>query len=69
MPPHTPTPATTPSPAVRNERFPQAQCDALFAAVLAHDDIDLDAGLPDTIHLDYTPEQLDQCFRICKQLW
>lgn len=69
MPPHTPTPATTPFPAVRNERFPQAQCDALFAAVLAHDDIDLDAGLPDTIHLDYTPEQLERCFRICKQLW
>lgn len=50
-------------------RFPSEQCDALFAAVLAHDDIDLNATLPDAIHLDYTPEQLTQCYRICRQIW
>lgn len=49
--------------------FSKEQCDELFAAVLAHDDIDLDAELPDAIHLDYTPEQLTQCYRICRQLW
>jgi len=50
-------------------RFSSTQCDALFAAVLAHDDIDLDAKLPDTIKFDYTPDQLDRCYGICKQLW
>lgn len=50
-------------------RFPTAQCDALFAAVLAHDAIDMNATLPDAIHLNYTPEQLTQCYRICRQLW
>lgn len=49
--------------------FSAAQCDALFAAVLAHDDIRLDAGLPDAIHLDYSPDQLTQCYRICRQIW
>lgn len=49
--------------------FSAAQCDALFAAVLSHDDLHLDAALPDAIHLDYSPEQLTQCYRICRQLW
>lgn len=49
--------------------FSEAQCDALFAAVLSHDDIYRDALLPHAIHLDYTPEQLTQCYRICRQLW
>jgi len=49
--------------------FSAEQCDALFAAVLAHDDIDLGAQLPETISLDYTPDQLARCFAICKQLW
>ncbi len=69
---------TTPAPgrssplphtALDEPRFSAEQCDTLFAAVLAHDDIDLNATLPDAIHLDYTPEQLTQCYRICRQLW
>lgn len=61
-------PAATPK-TLDAPRFSAAQCDALFDAVLAHDDIDLDAELPDAIHLDYSPEQLTQCYRICRQLW
>lgn len=49
--------------------FTTEQCDALFAAVLVHDDIHLDAELPSTIELDYSPEQLAQCYRICRQIW
>jgi len=49
--------------------FSAEQCDALFAAVLAHDDIYPDAKLPEAIHLDYSQEQLTQCYRICRQLW
>lgn len=49
--------------------FSAEQCDALFAAVLVHDDIDLDAQLPAVIHLDYSQEQLARCYRICRQLW
>ncbi len=49
--------------------FSAAQCDALFAAVLVHDELYPEATLPDAIHLDYTQEQLSQCYRICQQLW
>lgn len=49
--------------------FPAEQCDALFAAVLAHDDIHPDAVPPDVIHLDYSPQQLAQCYHICRQIW
>lgn len=49
--------------------FSTEQCDALFAAVLVHDDIYPDATLPDQIHMDYTQDQLKQCYLICRQLW
>jgi hypothetical protein len=49
--------------------FSEAQFDALFGAVLVHDQIYPDAKLPNAIHLDYTPEQLYDCFQICQQLW
>ena len=49
--------------------FSSEQCDALFAAVLVHDELYPEATLPDAIHLDYTQEQLSQCYRICQQLW
>lgn len=49
--------------------FSNEQCDALFAAVLVHDDVYPDATLPDKIHLDYTQNELKQCYRICRQLW
>ena len=49
--------------------FSTAQCDALFSAVLVHDQLYPDARLPDSIHLNYTSEQLNECFQICQQLW
>lgn len=49
--------------------FPPAQCAALFAAVLVHDDLHPDAVLPAAIRFDYTTEQLAACYRICRQLW
>ena len=49
--------------------FSSEQCDALFAAVLVHDELYPDATLPDSIYLDYTQEQLSQCYWICQQLW
>ncbi len=49
--------------------FSAAQCDALFAAVLVHDELYPEVALPDAIHLDYTQEQLRQCYQICQQLW
>lgn len=61
-------PSVTPQ-CLDQPRFAQAQCDALFAAVLAHDDIHLDAELPDAISLDYSQQQLLECYRICRQIW
>jgi hypothetical protein len=55
--------------AIEEPRFPVEQCNALFAAILVHDDIDLAAELPDTILLEYSQRQLTQCYRICLQLW
>ena len=49
--------------------FSATECDALFAAVLVHDELYPEAILPDAIHLDYTQEQLSQCYQICQQLW
>jgi hypothetical protein len=49
--------------------FTAAQCDELFAAVLVHDELYPEAKLPDTIHLNYSQEQLGQCYQICQQLW
>lgn len=49
--------------------FSVAQCDALFAAILVHDDIDLAAELPDSIDLNYSQEQFTRCYQICLQLW
>jgi len=49
--------------------FSSEQCDTLFAAVLVHDELYPEAILPDAIHLDYTQEQLSQCYQICQQLW
>lgn len=45
------------------------QCDALFAAVLLHDTIDLDAPPPQRIDLDYTREQMLRCYQLSLQLW
>ncbi len=49
--------------------FSTSQCDELFAAVLVHDELYLEAKLPDAINLDYSQEQLAECYHICQQLW
>jgi hypothetical protein len=53
----------------RPVNFSAAQYDALFSAVLVHDQLYPEALLPDSIHLNYTSEQLNECFQICQQLW
>ena len=50
-------------------RFTTAQCDALFAAVLVHDEIHPDAVLPAAVPLDYAPEQFTAAFALARQLW
>ncbi|MFZ1891769.1 MAG: hypothetical protein WAU37_06245 [Formosimonas sp.] len=51
------------------KRYTEQQCKDLFAAVLADDVIEVDTWFPDQIHLDYTQEQLIECFQICHQVW
>jgi hypothetical protein len=51
------------------KRFSEAQCEALFAAVLVNDVVDPVTDLPDRIVLDHDPAQLIDCFRICRQVW
>ncbi|CAA0100057.1 Uncharacterised protein [Halioglobus japonicus] len=53
----------------REPAFSEEQCNALFAAILVHDDIDLGAELPDTIHLEYSQQHFVDCYQICLQLW
>ena len=45
------------------------QCETLFAAIQVHDDIHLDAMLPETMHLDYGPDQFARSFALARQLW
>lgn len=49
--------------------FTPQQIESLFAAVLAHDALYTDAILPDAIHLNYTQEQLNRCYSLCRQLF
>jgi hypothetical protein len=49
--------------------FSAEQCDALFAAVLVHDEVHPDAELPDAIPIDYDQEQLARCYRVSRQIW
>lgn len=49
--------------------FSTEQCDALFAAFWVHDEIFLDSTLPEVVHLDYTIEQLTQCYQLSLQVW
>jgi hypothetical protein len=49
--------------------FQTDQCDALFSALLVDDLVRLDVELPNEMHLDYTQEQLMQCYKISHQLW
>ncbi|HMI19732.1 MAG TPA: hypothetical protein VK533_09325 [Sphingomonas sp.] len=50
-------------------RFSDAQCAALFEAVLIDDEVDAHTELPDRITLDHSPADLLDCYRICRQLW
>lgn len=61
-------PATT-RKTLDEPRFSEELCDARFAAMLVNDEIDLNAEPPDAIHLDYSQEQLTQCYRLCRQIW
>jgi hypothetical protein len=51
------------------QRVTAEQCDTLFAAIQVHDEIHLDAVLPETMHLDYTPDQFERSFLLARQLW
>ena len=60
---------TNASKTLDSPSFTAQQCDDLFAAILVHDDLYSDAILPANIHLDYSQQQLSQCYRLCHQLW
>jgi len=49
--------------------FSEEILEQLFAAVLVHDDYYPDAILPEKITLNYSAVQLEQCYKICLQLW
>lgn len=51
------------------KKYSAQQCNDLFEAILVDDVVNLDASLPDQIHLDYKQEQLVECFEICRQVW
>jgi hypothetical protein len=57
------------SAALKDSAFSSAQCDALFAAILVHDDYFPDAVLPAHVQLDYSQEQLSASYSLCLQLW
>lgn len=50
-------------------RFTAKQCETLLAAVQSHDDVHLDARLPDDLHFNYRPEQFARGFALARQLW
>lgn len=49
--------------------FTQAQCDALFEAILVDDVVDAATRLPDRIVFDYPADTLRSCFGLCRALW
>ena len=49
--------------------FSATQCDALFEALLLHDEINLDIALPKARPESYTQEQLNEYYQISHQLW
>ena len=51
------------------KHYSTEQCENLFSSVLANDVIAVDTWFPEQIHLDYTQEQLIECFQICHQVW
>jgi hypothetical protein len=65
-PPHT---SATRSSWLDAPRFTRAQCDALFAAVLVDDTVDLDAELPRSAYKVPDAALLVECYRLARQLW
>jgi hypothetical protein len=59
----------TTEPALDARRFPTAQIDAFFNAILINDEIDAETPLPDAVALDFDPETLIDCYRLSRQLW
>lgn len=55
--------------ALDRRSFSAEQLDQLFQAVLIDDELDAITELPARITLDHDPEQLVDCYRICRQLW
>lgn len=49
--------------------FSKEECNALFSALLIDDKIDLDVSMPDSTHINYTQDQLWNCYQISLQLW
>ena len=56
-------------PPLATAAVPAAQREALFAAVLVHDTIDLDAALPGTVSLDFGPDQFARFFAVARAVW
>ena len=51
------------------EPCPDEMCEALFAAILRHDQIDENATLPASIRIDYSSDALARAFCLSEQLW
>ena len=49
--------------------FSVAQCEALFKALLLHDEINLEVSLPKPRPESYTQVQLNEYFQLSHQLW
>jgi hypothetical protein len=54
---------------IKDNTFSEQQYEAIFAGILADDDINLEATLPKNFYLDYSSTQLINCFNICRHLW
>lgn len=54
---------------VRPRSFTPEQRDALFAAILVNDRVDVHTALPGSVILDYGEQQLADGFGICRDLW
>ncbi|PCI62785.1 MAG: hypothetical protein COB35_02490 [Gammaproteobacteria bacterium] len=52
-----------------NSLYSDELCHALFEDILIHDDIYPEAVLPDKVHLDYSQQQISECFNLCLRLW
>jgi hypothetical protein len=49
--------------------FSQKKCNALFEALLLHDELNLNLDLPKAFHESFTQKQLSEYYQISYQLW